>query len=271
MRYQKWMTSALVLVLGTGSVPGALYAQQAEEELTPEEIDEAVEELERDGFEAFGSQEWGEALLRWSQVLGYRPERTHLLYFSAQAFFKKGDLGSARRFALRARSATPPLKAELAKKNEELLVEIARIEGEQAEKKRAELEEKQRQDAQQRQIAEAVRPRASGWIWVGTGALALGGASMGGAAWQSDKLEDVREKMKVPQTRSKYDLLADEASGHRTLGQVFFWSSVALIGTGVGIIIWDLMTPEDVEPDQGVAPAAGVGLSPNGAFVRITW
>lgn len=248
-----------------------VYAQQ-EEELTPEEIEEAVQEMERSGFEAYGEQQWGEALFKWGQVLAYKPERTYLLYYSAQAFFSKGETADARRYALKARNATPALKPELAQKNEALLAELARIEEDQAKRRMAELAEKQRQETERRQIMDAVKPRASGWIWVGSGALALSAAGWGGAVWQSNKLVDVREKMKVPQTRPEYDALAEEADGHQFVGNVFLWSAVALGATGAGIIIWDLMTPEDAdEPAGEVVPSAGVGITPNGAFVRFSW
>jgi hypothetical protein len=190
------------------------------------------------------------------------------LHFKAQAYFKNGARDTARRYALRAREATPPLKESLAKKNEELLGEIAKLDAQEAEQKRAQMELR----AEQKQIAEAVRPRASGWIWVGTGAIALGGLSLAGSAWQADKLQGYYDQMQEPQTRPEYEALADDASGHRVLGHAFLWTGVALVASGVGVIIWDLMTPEGVDVEgASVEPSAGVGVSPDGAFVRITW
>jgi hypothetical protein len=238
-----------------------VYAQEGK--LNAAELDD----IEQEGFDNFAAQNWAQAMVKWSEVLDQDPTRTHLLYFKAQAFLKSGDREASRRYALRARSATPPLKENLAKKNEELLGQIGQLDAKDAEHKREQMEMRRTNQ----QIAQDVRPRASGWIWVGTGALVLGGASLGGAVWQSNKLVDVREQMKPLQTRAQYDALAEEASGHQTLGKVFFISSLALMGTGVGLIIWDLMTPEDVDSDTPAAPAAGLGISPNGAFVRITW
>jgi hypothetical protein len=229
---------------------------------------EALDSMEQEGFESFASQGWSKAVVTWNEVLELDPSRTHLLYFKAQALFKLGDREAARRHALRAREATPPLKESLARKNEELLGEIAKLDAQEAEQKRAQMELR----AEQKQIAADVRPRASGWIWVGTGALALGGLSMAGAAWQADKLQGYYDQMAVPQTRPEYDALAEDARGHRVLGHVFLWTGVALAASGVGVIIWDLMTPEGADVEEPAAqPSAGVGVSPNGAFVRITW
>lgn len=226
-----------------------------------------LDSMEQEGFESFASQGWSKAVVTWNEVLELDPSRTHLLYFKAQALFKLGDREAARRQALRAREATPPLKESLAKKNEELLGEIAQLDAQEAEQKRAQMEMR----AEQKQIAQAVRPRASGWIWVGTGALALGGISLGGAVWQSNKLVDVREQMKVPQTRPEYDALREIADGHQTLGQVFFLSSVALAATGVGIIVWDLMTPEEDAQEEAAPTQTSFGVTPTGAFVRMSW
>jgi tetratricopeptide (TPR) repeat protein len=135
---------------------------------------EVAAELMRQGFEAYSKEKWGEAILYWKQALVMKPEWSSLRYNIAQAYFRKQDYRSARIVAVEAQQAQPSLKPELAKKNDELIAEIDRIEAEQAERKRAELEALRAQKA----MADAVRPRASGWIWVGAGALALGGASL---------------------------------------------------------------------------------------------
>jgi hypothetical protein len=251
--------SATTLVLLCSSQ--VLYAEDSAP--TAEELDS----MEQEGFESFASQGWSKAVVTWNEVLELDPSRTHLLYFKAQALFKLGDREASRRHALRAREATPPLKESLARKNEELLGEIAKLDAQEAEQKRAQMELR----AEQKQIAADVRPRASGWIWVGTGALALGALSLGGAVWQSNQLVDVREEMKVPQTRPEYDALRETADGHQTLGQVFFFSSLAFAATGVGIIVWDLMTPEGEAIEESAPIETSIGVTPTGAFVRVSW
>jgi hypothetical protein len=249
-------TSLLTLLLS----PSA-YAQ--DDKLTASELDD----IEQDGFDSAASQNWAQAIVKWNDVLEQDSSRTYLLYFKAQALLRSGDREGARRQALRAREAVPPLKENLAKKNEELLISISQLDTREAEQKRAQMELR----AEQKQIAADVRPRASGWIWVGTGAIALGGLSLGGAVWQSNQLVDVREEMKVPQTRTEYDALRETADGHQTLGQVFFFSSVALAATGVGIIIWDLMTPENEPMEESAPTQTSIGVTPTGAFVRVSW
>jgi hypothetical protein len=226
-----------------------------------------LDDIEQEGFDHFASQNWTQAVVKWSEVLDQDPSRTHLIYFKAQALFKSGDREAARRHALRAREATPPLKDNLAKKNEGLLIEIGKLDAQEAEQKREQMELR----AEQRKIVEAVRPRASGGIWVGTGALALSAAGFGAAAWQADKLVEVRERMEQPQTRPEYDVWREEADGYQLVGNIFLWSSVALAATGVGIIVWDLMTPEPLEAEQSPGPALSVGVTPNGAMLRLTW
>jgi hypothetical protein len=76
--------------------------------------------------------------------------------------------------------------------------------------------------------------------------------------------------MAQPQTRADYNALADEASGHRVVGNVFLWSSVALALGGAGIILWDLMTPEDIAPSEA-GTGVSLGATPTGIFVRLIW
>jgi tetratricopeptide (TPR) repeat protein len=252
--------SALLGALMIINAPAPALAQDDGEEAV-------AAELMKQGFEAYAREQWADAILHWKQALVLKPEWSSLRYNIAQAYFRKKDYRSARAMALEAREATPPLKAELGKKNDELLAEIDRIEAEEAARKQAELDALRAQKA----MADAVRPRVSNWIWVGTGALALGGISLGGAVWQSNKLVDVREQMKVPQTRPEYDALREIADGHQTLGQVFFLSSAALAATSVGIIVWDLMTPEEDAQEEAAPTQTSFGVTPTGAFVRMSW
>jgi tetratricopeptide (TPR) repeat protein len=254
----------MMYTLRAAALLGALMIINAPA-LAQDDGEEAVAaELMKQGFEAYAREQWADAILHWKQALVLKPEWSSLRYNIAQAYFRKKDYRSARAMALEAREATPPLKAELGKKNDELLAEIDRIEAEEAARKQAELDALRAQKA----MADAVRPRVSGWTWVGVGALALGGASLGGAAWQANKLEEVRAQMAAPMTRAQYDALAQEAAEHKQLGHVFLWSGVVLMAAGTSLVVWDLMTPEALEAE---ATAVSVGAGPSGIMVRVQW